>query len=316
MATTTDQTWAARIAQASGMAYETVMLQGEPKYRIRCLGADCPKYIRLTEGPDGKPVKADGVDSDASCKRVFILRAFLLDPQKDPNHPDYCRVLGLAEIASSSFNTMINLQSDFPMMKAFTVTGTSAGIPFRLERVPIQTFKPTRSIHFVLKVSLDYREVSRWGAIPMAERFQSEEMRARLRAIESTPLAASYDSVKDLIPPALLEAATEPETGGVVDPAAEPGAPVPGPSEPAEDGPTAQDRERKLIKSELDELKGLFTPSDEPEQSVAYAEGLRKLRDVIALYNSKHDTTYSRFSQLTYDVYLFVKQYVAGESGA
>ena len=311
MATTTDIEWAGRIAQASGMAMETVSLNGTKMHRVRCLGADCPKYLRLATvdkvGGGTMTVKAEGVDSDAACKRVFILRAFLLHPTTDTASPDYCRVLGLAEIASSSFNTMINLQSDFPMMRAFTATGTTAGIPFRLERVPIVTFKPTRAVHFVLKVSLDYREVSRWGAVPLAERFQSDELRGRLRAIAATPLALTYDSVSDLMP----EDATTETPGSQVQTPSRGGSEASGGPQEAPGTPETETQPdeggRRLVKGEIDELKALFAAG---ETEPVRIEGLSRLRDVIALYNAKAGTNYTRFTELTKDVYDFVKDYL------
>lgn len=315
VATTSDQAWATRIAQASGQAFETINVHGNAMFSVLCQGTDCPKYLRTVEehydreggGRGTRMVKAEGVDADAACKRVFILRAFLLEPTVDPNSPNYCRVLGLVEIASSSFNTMVNLQSDFPMMKVFT-NGQTAGIPFRLERKPIFTYKPTRQVHYVLKVATDPQEMGRMAAVPMLERFQSQEMRARLRQIAASPLAPTYDTVSDLIPTALLEA----PVAGKADQGAGVTREVPG--EIPDGSPAATETpagDRKLLKGELDELKELCTPKDIPDPVAAHSAGLTQLKEIIALYNSKNGTAFTRYSDLTYDVYCFVKEYLS-----
>jgi hypothetical protein len=152
----------------------------------------------------------------------------------------------------------------------------------------------------------------------------NEEMRARLRAIEATPLAASYDSVKDLVPPALLEA---PQAGQARGPAQAPGdgaGTPPGASQGAEPGTQGQAEPggvaRKLLKGELDELKqlcgGRVNPDAAPD-NVANPwrpEALARLREITALYNVKHDTNISRFTDLTVDVYTFVKEYLASQT--
>lgn len=325
-ATTSDEAWSVRIAQASGQAREPVQLHGATMYQVRCLGTGCPKYLRTVEEEyvaEGnvtrrRTVKAQGVDADAACKRVFLLRAFLIHPTVDTSSPDYCRVLGLAEIASSSYNTMVNLQSDFAMLRSFT-GGETAFIPFRLQRVPITTYKPTRAIHYVLKCNFDMREISRWSTVPLAERFQSEEMRARLRAIAASPLAPTYDSVKDLIPQPLLEAPQEGQGGARAVTPTEAGEAGPaGPDEAQEAGTDEPSGERKLLKGELDELKGLA--GVDPDEAGTRAAGLARLKEVVALFNAKHGTSIAtdaegrvRFTDLTYDVYLFVKDYLTSE---
>lgn len=327
MATTSDEPWSVRIAAASGMAREKVELHGAEMYQVRCLGTDCPKYLRTVEEEytdsnnvtRRRTVKAQGVDADAACKRVFLLRAFLIHPTVDTTSPDYCRVMGLAEIASSSYNTMVNLQSDFAMLRAFTGAET-AFIPFRLQRVPITTYKPTRATHHVLKCSFDMREVSRWATVPLAERFQSEEMRARLRAIQASPLALTYDAVKDLIPQPLLEAPPEGQGGTRVQTPTGGGETVPGGAGEAQ-GTLGEESpgDRKLLKGELDELKGLAgAGADQPEPK--RIEGLSRLKEVVTLFNAKHGTSVAtdadgrvRFTDLTYDIYVFVKEYLTGE---
>jgi len=62
-----------------------------------------------------------------------------------------------------------------------------------------------------------------------------------------------------------------------------------------------------LVKGEIDELKALFAAG---ETEPARIEGLSRLRDVIALYNAKAGTNYTRFTELTKDVYDFVKDYL------
>jgi hypothetical protein len=321
MASTTDKQWAVKIAEASGMAIEEITLPSGHQFRVKCLGQDCPKYLRMVEeeytrdggGKGFRMVKAQGVDLDAACKRVFILRAFLLDITTDPKSPNYCRVLGLAEIASSSYHTMINLQSDFSLMRAFT-NGQTAGIPFRLVRVPTTTFKPSRQVHFVLKVSLDYKEVQRWAAIALSERFQDDEMRGRLRQIAASPLAPTWDSVKDLVPQALLDAPTQ--TGPTSQSIENGGAQ--GSAEGGAQGPQEGEGTRKLLKGEIAELKqlcgGRVNP-DGPEDDRANPwkpETLAELRRIIALYNQGHGTAIARLADMTFDTYLFVKEYTAG----
>ncbi len=345
MATTSDKAWAERIAQATGQAEEKVTLGGQQMFAVQCLGQDCCKYLRMVEEEylEGQQkrtrmVKAQGVDIDAACKRVFILRAFLLHTSVDPGSPDYCKVLGLAEIASSSFHTMLNLQSDFDVLRS-AARGESAMIPFRLTRVPITTFKPTRQFHYVLRAKPDYQEAQRWAAIPRAERFMNEEMRARLRAIEAAPLAPTYESVKDLVPPALLEA---PQAGQPAAPGSQPGgsaamapeaAGTPlGASQGTETGlagqPAGGEADRKLLTGELTELKalcgGLVNPDAayHPQANPWKPEALARLKEIVGLYNRKHGSTVAtdadgrvRFTDLTYDVYAFAKEYLTANIG-
>jgi len=329
-ATTNDAEWAARIVQATGQAQEAVTVGGQAMHSIVCMGQDCVKYLRMVSEEyeeNGQKrtrmAKAPGVDMDASCKRVFILRAFLLHTTTDSKAPDYCRVLGLAEIASSSFHTMLNLQSDFDLLRA-AANGESALIPFRLTRVPITTFKPSRQIHYVLRAKPDYQEAQRWAMIPAAERFMSEEMRARLRAIAAAPLAASYESVKDLVPPALLEAPVAGNLAGGAPSPGQAGEAPPGAAQGQGDGTAAQGQQaeasRPLLRGEADELKQLCggrTNPDAPPDNVANPwapASLARLREIVALYNAKHGTSITRFSDMTYDTYLFVKEYLSTPS--
>lgn len=330
-AVTDDEAWAKRIVEVSGTALQKIKYPGGERFQVRCLGTDCPKYLvtmaEQYEAEGGQKrtrmVKTPGTDSDAACKRVFILRAFLLHPEVDPARADYCRVMGLAEIASSSYNTMANLQSDFDAMRAFT-GGDSYAIPFRLVRTPITTYKPTRAIHYVLKVQLDYAEAQRWAAIPRAERFMADEMRARLRQIAASPLAPTYDSVRDLVPQALLEAPSASSAGSssTLAPDGDQTVPTPNGGDTATVPPPDQtDPDRKLLKSEIDELKNLCGGREDPNgpnvgdnvdrENPWKPATLARLREIIALYNQQNGTAIGRFTEMTRGVYDFVKKYVA-----
>ena len=74
IAETSDAEWARRIAEATQQAAEPL---ASGRWRVRCLGSECPKYARTEEG-DRRVRLVQGHDEDAACRAVAILRAFLL----------------------------------------------------------------------------------------------------------------------------------------------------------------------------------------------------------------------------------------------
>lgn len=266
-ARTNDEAWALRIEKATGYAPEPYKSPGgETYYTIRCLGRDCPKFLHKVRVPDPtNPAReidalAPGHDRDASCNDVAILRCFLLHPSIDAKDPDYCRSLGVMELATGSINSIIDLQSGFDLLKPFTA-GRTAGIPMTLVRKPTVTYRPVKQTHFTCAIHFDHREVQRWAAVPVSEVFLSEAQRATLKQLSDQPLGLTVDSVRDLIPRGLPEAIgngsatpsfenTEPGVGSVLlpDPAGDVSEPPVAPQADWADTP-------RLVAAQIDQLK-------------------------------------------------------------
>jgi Recombination directionality factor-like len=187
-AETIDKGWAEVIGKASN---EKPELLPNNRYRVRCMGTDCPFYAAT--GEDGKlaPGHENGV-----CKKVAVLRAMLLYPDKNPDSENYNRPLGSIEIATSSVNAMIDVPSGLALMRSYA--GRSAVVPFTLVRQPMYTYKTGKKLHFIVKAKFDLQEVQRIGLIPANQAFLPLEMREtylRLRSAE-----VNFDSVRDLYP--------------------------------------------------------------------------------------------------------------------
>lgn len=276
-ARTNDEKWAARIEAATGFAAERFEgLNGDPFWTVRCFGRDCPKFLHKVRAPSPDnpaqqiDVLAPGHDRDASCNDVGILRCFLLDPTTDPESPDYCRSLGVMELATGSINSIIDLQSGFDLIKPFT-GGRTAGIPMTLIRKPTTTFRPVRQVHYTCALHFDHREVQRWSAVPLQEVFLSETQRALLKQLQAQPLGMTVDSVRDLLPARLVPAvdggATTPSAGAADATGADiPPDPVPGVSDGPEPPPTDPGDSPLLVAAQLDELKALAGGPEDPEK--------------------------------------------------
>jgi len=310
-AVTTEEAWAVRIERATGQAAEPLpSTSGQARYRVRCWGRDCPKYLHLTEQPDPqdpsktKQMLAADHDPDASCKAVAILRAVLLHPATDPSHPDYCKWLGIMELATGSVNSIKDLQSDFDL-KVASLAGRTAGVPLTLVRKATTTYRGVKSVHWTCALRFDVREVQRWAAIPLSEVFLSEPQRETLKRLNASPLGLTVDSVAGLLPEHLVpEDLRGPRTAKAAvgdqesrEPAegrsAEPGLP----GEPSEPGPF-------LVRAQLDELKELAGGLEDPGRpfsSVANpwrGEALERLRAAIRAMNAETGSEVSKFAEL------------------
>ncbi|MGH7744528.1 MAG: hypothetical protein ACREQ5_06875 [Candidatus Dormibacteria bacterium] len=334
-ATTTDKDWASRIGTATKHAPKVIeSTSGTTRYEIKCIGRDCPKFLHRVQVPDPQdPAKtveqlAPNHDPDASCNEAVILRCFLLHPETNPSATEnYCRVLGTMELASTSINTIIDLQSDFDMLRS-QFAHRSAGIPMTLIRKPTVTRRPGVQTHYTCKIHFDHREVQRWAAIPLNEVYLSEQQRA-IKRLYATPLGQNIDSLRDLIPAQLqppvdvqngdadlhgiITGGVYPARGATDQTAATPPSGPPeataaavGPPERSDDpsgDPTADSP--KLVASQLDQLKWLAGGPEDPTKPVDRVSNpwkqaaLDRLIATINAMNEEAGTDVHFFRELT-----------------
>lgn len=198
VAQSSSREWAERIAEVTNQQSSQLP---NGRWSLRCLGRDCPKYHvtdesgGLVEGHDGKGAPAGA----AACRALAIMRAFLLHPTDDENAPEYCRYLGVVELASGSRNTMIDVRSSLEIM-AWSTGGRTAGVPFVLIRRPMYTVTPGggKKLHFPCSILPTPDEWQRWATIPEEQVLLSRDHREELRAITAGGIDA--DTVRDLIP--------------------------------------------------------------------------------------------------------------------
>jgi len=329
IAYTNDPSWAERIAanaksapeKLAGEARKRAPVAGEDVWQVPCLGQDCPKYMRMVEGvKDGKKamVPAEGHDADASCKANIVLRGFLLNPKFGvKGHPGEREVLAGVQLASGSYNSIVQLRSGFSLMRGFT-KGRTMGIPFTLIRKPTTTFTPMRQVHWTLDIVPQPAEWQKFASLPMEETFLTDEIREYRRLLAAQPIGVDWDAVKDLYPGAPRRALTAPqaqaEQVASSASAAKADQPV---TEPASTEP--EDADRLLTRGEVTELRRLFGPRRDPDGpeddnlNPFPPEVQAKLVGAIALYNERHGTQVKRFTELTVRVYEFVKKLAQGQ---
>lgn len=331
-AVTNDPAWAKRIEEATGYAPELVQGFTEPRWRVRCMGRDCPKYLSMVEATDPdrpgktKMVPAEGHDRDAACKAIAMLRGWLLHDELDPKSPDYCRALGMAEIATGSINSMIDVPSGFDSMRPYT-SGQTAHLPFTLVRKAVTTYRPTKQIHWTLRVQFDPREIQMLAAIPPAERLITDEMRERLKLLAREPLGLTVDSVRDLLPDHLLPAGaleggngTQASPGGAAEPpAASPDAPRPDVQlEPGRPSYGPEQLATPLVRAQRDELLqmcGGTTDPEKPEDRITNPwkpQAIERLTGLVKAYDAEHGTSTPKLGSLTFGHYLWIKARVQG----
>ncbi len=277
-AETNDADWAKRIAKDTGVPAEVL---GNGRYQLKCLGRDCCKYS--APGHDGK----DTPGGAAACKQMLVFRAFLLHPTEDPQSPDYCRPFGIAELASGSYNTMVDIRSGLEMLRPFAKR--TAAVPFWLVRHPRTTnHDGKRQVHYTCMVIWSAKEVQAAGLTSPSEVFLPAALRKELKALGEP----DFDSVRDLLPatngylespptPSVeVVAATASDRDEVVA-AAEAVAdgqdevePLPAVDEAAE--------ERQLTQAERDELKALCGPRQDQEdpKSPFKPEAIARLQEL------------------------------------
>jgi hypothetical protein len=189
-ASAADEEWAKTIQKATRKA---PVATDDGRFKVVCLGPKCPMWSSNM-----------ATNKAATCHRELRLRARLLHPETDPNKPNYLKQLGWVEIASGSFNGMIDIQSGLQIMRS--VAGRSAGIPFTLKRAPRTVFADgKRQTKATMLVDYDHDEVIRFGFSDPKLVLVRPESRKQLEAmkreqIELAALGVEFDSFKDVMP--------------------------------------------------------------------------------------------------------------------
>jgi hypothetical protein len=278
-AVSTDIEWAKRIGEFTGDKPEDL---GSGRYKVQCLGRDCCKYN--APGRDGK----ESPGGAAACKQMLVFRAFLLHPTEDPMSPDYCRPFGIAELASSSYNTMVDIRSGLEMLRPFAKR--TAAVPFWLVRHPRTTnHDGKRQVHYTCMVIWSAKEVQAAGLTSPSEVFLPAALRKELKLLGEP----DFDSVRDLLPAGnghtetpKLEAPTPEVTDTtasdrdeVVGAAAEDAGDDPDDALPSVDEAAEQ---RQLTQAERDELKALCGQRQDPDNPKApfTPEAISKLQEM------------------------------------
>jgi hypothetical protein len=249
----TDEEWAAAVSRHTGVA-PTKLKNG--RYQIVCAGRDCPMQAGAKK----------------QCAQVAVFRAFLLHPTTNSGSPDYCRVLASCDLATGSFNSIVDIQSGIQLLAPFTGGRTSV-IPFSLIRKPTTTYQGQKAIHWTLAVTFDPREVQRWALVPPGQAFLPEAMREDLLRLAAKE--PDLDAVRDILP--RLEAAVvnqSPESEpreAIGPPVASPPDPVAADRQEAVDRAEAAELERPLTQAERDEVKKLFPTVDEARDAAVKA---------------------------------------------
>jgi hypothetical protein len=202
-ASAADEEWAKEIQKATHKA--PVAVDGG-RFQVVCLGPKCPFWNSNSSK-----------DKRATCHRELRLRARLLHPETNPEAPDYNKQLGWVEIASGSWNGMIDIQSGLQIMRS--VAGRSAGIPFTLKRTPRTVFSDGKRLNkATLIVDYDHDEIIRFGYSDpklalVRPAVQKELMEMRRQQLALARAEVDYDSVKDIVPqlPALPERSSSPD---------------------------------------------------------------------------------------------------------
>lgn len=315
-AVTSDQAYANRIEQATKVAPVPLpSLSGTPMWKVVCLGRDCPKYHLTLDLPDPQdPSKtksqlAPGHDHDASCGRVALFRCYLLDPERDPAKPNYCKPLGVMEIGTTSINAIKDVQGAL-RLEVIRYAGRTAGVPLTLVRRPVKTYRGAPTVHYPCDIRFDVEEVQRWAAIPLNEIFLSEAQRTKLKQLAAAPLGLTVDSVAGLLPSHLVPEETRANLlrgSGV--PVAAPGGGQSGdPAEPpsvaagSQAGPS--DGDAFLVAAELDELKELAGGREDATRPWSATgnpwrrEAIDRLKGAVAAMNAEAGTEVKKLTEL------------------
>jgi hypothetical protein len=335
IAYTNDEQWALRISQRGGTlpqllegeARKAAPIPGDKVWRIPCLGQDCPKYDRKVEGvKDGQKamVQAEGHDADASCKVNIILRAFLLHPNFGKKGAQGERdVLAGVQVASGSYNSIVQLRSGFRLMKEFT-KGRTVGIPFTLIRKPTTTFTPMRQIHWTLDILPQPAQWQEFATLSMHEIFLTDEVREYRRQLAAQPLGVDFDVVRDLYPARERRALTAPEAQVPREAAVDTSASVAGADttagDPASPEPTPEQLDTLTI-SQRNELRRLFGTRVDPEgpeddhTNPWNPEVNEKLKAAVELYNEqvKPEQPILSFKQITEHAAEFIRKLAEGQ---
>jgi len=280
------------------------------RFRVVCLGPKCPFWNSNSEK-----------DKRATCHRELRLRARLLHPETNPEAPKYLKQLGWVEIASGSWNGMIDVQSGLSILRS--VAGRSAGIPFTLRRAPRTVLSDGKRLtKATLLVDYDHDEVIRFGysdpklvMIRPESRKQIEAMRRQ--QVELARLEADFDSFKDVVPrprdvPQLPgrvpDMGQAPETPGE-EITADRDDVVEGAVQNAEPQPSAEELNRRLSQGERDELKRLT--GGKPGDSAS----LDKLRSLMKAAAAEFGDEIPDFASLKVKHARWIREQLEAERG-
>lgn len=189
-ASAADKAWADEISKATK---EKPRDLDNGRFQIVCLGPKCPKWHSKL-----------ATDKSATCHHELRLRARLLHPSTDPANANYLKQLGWIEIASGSWNGMIDIQSGLAMLRS--VAGRSAGIPFTLRRTPRTVLSDGKRLtKATMIVDYDHDEAVRFGYSDPKLSLVRPEVRKQLVAdrkelLELARMEVDYDSVRDIQP--------------------------------------------------------------------------------------------------------------------
>jgi len=208
IAYTDDLKWAARIREFTGdptILEEPALPNG--MFRLTCLGSDCPKALKTVEveEADGegrmrkKSVRDPDKDRDAACGHKLLFRFLLLHPERDPSDPNYCLVVGGAELASTSTNSIKDIRSGIDLVRPFT-EGRTHAVAFTLIRKPTVTHKGATTTHWTCAVIFNTAEVSKQGALPVSRVFLTDAAREEVKRLRELGAAAEFETFQDLVP--------------------------------------------------------------------------------------------------------------------
>jgi hypothetical protein len=307
------------------------------RFRIPCLGLDCPQYYRTVakeKGTDnrGKPkIVADlapGHIPGAGCKLIGQVKLLLLDPRQGKGPSD---ILGIVQITTSSINSIRDLVSGFELIRGATRVDGEGGrtqlIPFTIIRKPTWTMKVARRAHFTLAVLPEGRAWQYYAAIPPGKIFLPDEAIQRLHEVREQQMA--LDAVSEVIQrPAQLDPhipVDEAEKIAHGEPSSYAtsysfssgmemlGEETEGATAP-ENGTNGEDPgDRGLSAAEIAELKDLCGGREDPEndKSAALPGVMDRLRDMLRrAQNEGGLAAASKFDELTLDHLRWVRAHI------
>ena len=198
-----DRTMLDELAKAT--KHKAIVRDDGESWNVTCLGPRCPFWHSNMEK-----------NKAATCHSEMRLWAWLLHPAKDPEDKNFLKKLAAVEIASGSFNGMLDVQSGLKTIHA--LVGRTALIPFTLRRVPRTVLSDgKRVLKATLLVDFDQDEVIRFGYSDPKLALVRPEVRKQLLAqkeelLRLAAMESSYESFKDIVP--RLEAPRSGESGG------------------------------------------------------------------------------------------------------
>jgi Recombination directionality factor-like len=202
IAWTSNEEWATRICAVTRSQPEYL-----PDGRIQmvCPGRGCPKWFKMEKGEDGKMRRAPGTDRDSACRHTLVFRFYLVHPCLDYDSPDYLRILGGAQLASSSVNTIRDLFAGMREVLRHTrhpkwgPEGRTRAIPLTLIRKRTWTGGGGvgRVPHWTIQILPTIPEWERAALMPPDAVFISVPQRAAI--LQALRDADEYFVVRDLV---------------------------------------------------------------------------------------------------------------------